>query len=201
MNREMCERSTTVSSTLASLGTATFVSLILSSISAFVCLLFAGAGHAAASPGLVFFGPVFAYSKLVDLDSQAAAHFINFAVVFIFFFYAVYGIAICSGRLVRHGRLALVVVLVIHYCGVGVCIMSRDWDGMRNIWMISQMYGGWITVLLVELFVTLHLLAFQYAWSRFPYRPRIDRSAGVVLGVGLVAGIVFHEVTRMLAQY
>ena len=183
-----------------SLRNASLVGVLLSSLAAFVCILFGGAGHGANSPFFVYFGPILAYWQVGEYDADSAARYLGLTIAITFLLYSVYAMVISLGRLIGHGRSALTLVLLLHYCGVGVCVLSDDWDGTRNIWIISEIYGGWITVLLVEMFVALHLLAFQYAWSEIPYRPVFTRRINVILGLGLVAGIAFHVLTAMQAR-
>ncbi|MGM0488948.1 MAG: hypothetical protein ACQESR_19580 [Planctomycetota bacterium] len=184
---------------LASLAAATLVSLGLSSLAAYLCLIFAGAGEAAASPGLTYFAPLWAYPELARMSSRAYTGYINWASVFMFVYYCCYGVAISIARLKGRGGIGLILVLVFHYAGFVICLTSSSWDGMRNIWMISQMYGPWISVALVEYFVFLHLIAVQYARSEIPYRPQVTREAVIVLAAGLVAGIGFHLIAMMHA--
>ncbi|MFW6169329.1 MAG: hypothetical protein ACODAD_02485 [Planctomycetota bacterium] len=183
----------------ASLTAATLVSLGLSSLAAYLCLIFAGAGEAAVSPGLTYFAPLWAYPELVRMSSLAYSRYINWATAFMFVYYCIYGVGIGIARLKGRGGIGLLVVLVFHYTALVICLTSSSWDGLRNIWMISRMYGPWICVALVEYFVFLHLLAVQYAFSEMPYRPRVTRNALMVLAAGLVAGIGLHLIAMMQA--
>lgn len=184
---------------LASLAAATLVSLALSSLAAYLCLVFAGAGEAAASPGLTFFAPLWAYRELARMSGQAHSRYTNWASVFMFVYYGCYGLVLSIARLKGRGGVGLILVLIIHYAAFVVCLTSSSWDGVRNIWMISHRYGPWISVALVEYFVFLHLLAVQYARGEIPYRPRVTREAVIVLAAGLVAGIGFHLLAMMRA--
>lgn len=184
---------------LASLAAVTVVSVCLSSLATFLCVLFAGAGHAAASPGLTYFAPVWALPELVELTPHARRAYVNWGAAIMSGYYCLYGIGISVGRFKGRGKLALTSVLVLHYAGLAICMSSYSWDGIQNIWILSNRYGAWITIVLVELFVLLHVLAFQYAWSEIPYRPKFRKSAMITLVTGLIAGILFHVLTIMQA--
>ena len=175
-----------------SLGVSALIGLVLSAGSAYLCLLFAGAGHGAASPCHVFFGPLFAGLQFLPADELTRARYLNLVFPLMFVHYCGYALVISVGRYCQRGGLAWAWVLVFHYCGVGLCVLSDDWDGISNIWIISRAYGSWITVLLVEQYLGLHLLGCQYALSRPPYWPRITKRAGIMLVAGLVAGVAFH---------
>ena len=92
-------------------------------------------------------------------------------------------------------------MLMLHYCGVAVCVTSPNWDGVQNLWKISQLYGGWISVALIELLVICHLLAFQYARSGIPYRLKFTKAVTSFLCIGLGAGLLFHVLTMRYAEY
>ena len=187
-----CAGNACSSPALVSLAAAAFVSLALSSLAAYLCLIFAGAGEAAASPGLTYFAPLWAYPELVQMSAAAQSRYINWATIFMFVYYCVYGLGLSAARLQSRGRIGLIALFAFHYAGFAVCLTSPAWDGIRNIWIVSRLYGPWLSVVLVEYFVLLHLLAIQYASSEMPYRPRMTRHMAIVLCVGLAVGFGFH---------
>jgi len=175
-----------------SLAATTLVSFLLSSLATFLCVLFAGAGHAAASPGLTFFAPLWAFPVVVEMSPGAYQSYVNWGPAVMAGYYCIYGVGIALARFRGRGKLALALVLLVHYTGLWICMNSFSWDGLQNMWIVSDRYGAWIVIVLVELFVVLHLLAFQYAWSEIPYRPKLTKSAAIVLGAGLLAGVLVH---------
>jgi hypothetical protein len=174
---------------------------LLSSVTAYMCVLFAGAGHAALSPYAVFFGPVYFYVDFFLPNNLQGAIGQSRAIELMFVFYCLYLIPVWFGRIFGYGRAALVMVLVIHYACVFANTRSPDWDGIRNIWMVNDAYGGWVSVFMVELFLLLHLLAYQYAVSAIPYRLHATRGTILVLALGVVVGFMFLAVTSMIAPH
>ncbi len=186
---------------LKSLALAAVVGGVLSSIASHGCILFAGAGHGATSPGHLFFGPVLAYWQLGRFDTVVYARYLPLTTIILYAYYSVYAVAISVGRIWGHGRIALVLVLVFHYCGVLVCMMSDEWDGLQNIGRMAEALSGVLTVFMFELFVLLHVLAFQYASSRIPYRPRLTRHVKIILTIGLLAGLLLYVYTMLNIKY
>lgn len=169
---------------------AAAVGLIVSSCSAVLCLVFAGAGHGAAGPAHLFFGPLFAIVFWIPPEESARAVVLNSVHVLMFAWYSLYGAVLSVGRWHRRGHVTLAALLVFHYSGVLLCAYSTRWGGWDKLAMISRMYGSWITILLVETLVMVHLLAFQYARSPIPYRPRLSWPALSALVAGLVGGVL-----------
>jgi len=176
-----------------SLAAATFVGVMISTCLAFLCLLFAGAGHGTNSPVIVCFGPVLAPFDVLGYNPSTRLSYPNLATFLLFGLYGFYGLALAIGRGVGHGGLTLGFVLFLHYAAVAACIVFNQWDGMRNLVPTSRAFGGiWLTVQLVVVFVAVHLLAVQYATSSIPYRARLSRREAIVLALGLVAGVLLH---------
>jgi hypothetical protein len=196
MRQQSAEDSVSNQRWIRSVGGAIAVGLFASTGSAILCLLFAGAGEGAASPSYVFFGPLLALLQLVPPDHVARARLLHWVCAILFVYYVPYTVALSLGRLRGWGIPTLAAVLLFHYWGVVFCVLSPNWDGVAQLGLISDAYGGWIIVLLVELFVVLHLLSFQYALSPFPYRPRLTRAGILILVTGLIAGVLLHLATR-----
>ncbi len=177
---------------LKSLTSATLVACALSSVAAYGCMSLAGAGHGANSPLCLFFGPVLAYWQLVPYDGARFARYLLLTVSILFVYYSLYGFVISLGRIWGRGRLAMALVFAFHYGGVMICVMSDAWDGIRNLDIVAMLWGGFLIIFMVELFITLHLLAFQFAGSPLPYRIRWTRPVVVILSCGLAIGFALE---------
>lgn len=104
--------------------------------------------------------------------------------------YSIYGGGLAVARLKGFGLYAVVAILCLHYGALA-------WFSLTDA--IPNCFSSFVSVMIilplryvvivVESCVGVHILAFQYALSTPPYRPRFTRPVISLFGAGLAASI------------
>ena len=158
------------------------------------CTEVAGGGHGSAWPFYAFFAPVWLASKM--LPNFPGNVFLELWVMILAMFglYGLYGGFIACARARQAGVWAVLIVLGVHY--VSLVWLPLGFDTIEHLTSLSRTLGSLsitYSVGLTEAFLGLQLLAFQFARSAVPYRPRMSWVAGVVLAGGLAAGVALYS--------
>ena len=107
--------------------------------------------------------------------------------------YGVYGGIIAYARSRHFGVRALLLILCLHYLSVvWLALGFEPSDRLPQLAPTLAKFSIVHSVAVVELFVALHVLTFQYARSNLPYRPRMTWSVAAILLGGLVAGVALY---------
>jgi len=156
------------------------------------CLIFAGGGHGIYAPAYLVFAPVSIawaseWGNRVS-DLQLVGCFVGS--------YALYALLTALARLVGKGVWMLAIILPLHYAAAfwlwSKPIPKASFDSIQRVgdFLMLNPFGYLPLFLgLFVLFVALHVLAFQYARSGMPYRPRMTRLVIGTLAGTLVVGI------------
>jgi len=107
--------------------------------------------------------------------------------------YGVYGGALAYARSRHAGAWVLFAVLCLHYLSVvWLALGFESTDRLPYLAATLANFSIVHSVAMVEMFVALHVLAFQYARSHAPYRPRMTWPVATILLGGLVAGVALY---------
>ncbi|NLX54757.1 MAG: hypothetical protein GXY58_06565 [Planctomycetaceae bacterium] len=159
-----------------------------------VCNEVAGGGHGSLWPFYAFFAPVWLMSTM--WPNLPGDMFLDlwFMILGMLGLYALYGGFIAYARARQAGVWAVLIVLGVHY--VSLVWLPLGFDTIESLRSLGGTLGSLSIVYsvgLTEAFVGLQLLAFQFARSAVPYRPRMSWAAGVVLAAGLAAGVALYS--------
>lgn len=158
-----------------------------------MCFDLAGAGHGSNVAFYVFFGPTWVVWMLPPHKSGATFAGLWFLTVGMLGLYGIYGGVIAYARSKRVGLWALLAIVCFHYVAVvwavtGFGVAGQFFQLARVSAQVSIMHS----VITVDLLVALHLLAFQYARSTPPFRPRMTWPVAAMLAIGLLAGVTLY---------
>jgi hypothetical protein len=173
------------------IGSAVGVVLALPAFA--LCFHIAGAGHGSNFAFYVFFGPEWLGWMLLP-EKQG----MSFVDVWLWIsetlgLYGLYGGVLAYARSRRVGVWACALLACLHYGAVlWVVTGFSAADDFQSLLRTLALFSLVTSVATVELFVALHVLAFQYARSTPPYWPRWSWSVGVLLAIGLLAGVTFY---------
>lgn len=168
---------------------AGLVGALLAGISLGLSLYFAGSGHGTQLPFYGFFGPVWLLWSLLAGDDPPRNWELGVGFGAMILLYGCYGAVVAVARQRQAGRLAWGACLTVHYIAA-VYLYSRAWETLSDFCHVAgRLPVGWVVVL-VEYFLLLHLLGFQYAGGDRPFRPRLNWVAASVLLAGLLLSLV-----------
>ena len=172
---------------------ATGIGVLASMLALVACTFLAGAGHGTYLPAQFFYGPFWAWWQLHLAKPYAESHSLATFASLALALHGVYGGTIALARLRGCGTRALLVILTIHYAAVvWLFFISQEAVDLQAFGKTAIVFGMIFSVTVVELYVFLHVLAFQYARSAMPYRPRMTRRVYMILLAGIVAGVALH---------
>ena len=172
---------------------ASLVGMVISLPALALCCAIGGGGHGSVLPLHTCFAPVCLVVRLMPSQSGSSLLELSLAILGSLGLYGVYGGIIAYARANRAGVRVLLVILTIHYASlIWLAVRFESSDRLPDLAATMAKFPIVHSVAVVEMLVALHLLAFQFASSALPYRPRMTWPVAVTLVVGLVAGVALY---------
>lgn len=172
---------------------ACLVGVALSLPACALCVVIAGAGHGSALPMHSCYGPVCLAWMLIPGRSGSSFLELWLGTLGLLSLYGVYGGIIAYARSRHTGVWVLLAILCLHYLSVvWLALGFESTDRLPYLAVTLAKFSIVYSVAMVEWFVALHLLAFQYARSNVPYRLRMTWPVATILLSGLVAGVALY---------
>ncbi len=155
-----------------------------------LCFDLAAAGYGSSIAFYVFFGPIWVIYALPPAKSGAMFSEVFFLIAGMLALYGIYGGLLALERSRGRAMRAFFVILCLHYGAVAWMMFGSGAkvDFTRLAETVAE-YSLLRAVVTVDLWIALHILAFQYARSSPPYRPRMTWPAAALLAVGLLIGV------------
>ena len=155
-----------------------------------LCLPACGAGHGTYVPMILHLAPPFVLSRFEADQNLGAPLVLGLAASL----YAGYGLVLAEFRRRHRPALGITLVLTFHYVAAIVTFALGDGDTPATAASLLLRLDVLYFLAMVLYWVGLHVLAFQFAFSPTPYRPRWTRRVTATLLMGLVLGIAARMV-------
>jgi hypothetical protein len=172
---------------------------VLTAVPIALSIELAGGGHGTLVPFHGFFGPVWLLWMLTPRSTPPGTWELGAVFTGMVALYGLYGALLARARRRQAGVPAWCACLAIHYLSI-ICLAVFFEPSNRPRDFCAVVAGVpvlWVIVL-VEYFVALHILGYQYARSGQPFRPRLSWLAVGALLAGLLASLACYSWGRTL---